>query len=173
MSMTSPWVRVLTAGLNCQFGGFVLDLEESLSLENADRGWSNVVLARDRRMDLMSRNCCWQVFRCLSLWLFFFSSLFLSSLFSETWWFHVWGTSDQLQIQPPQPSFTLQLFSEHVLCPKKCYEVGILWRTRQTGRWPHGAYILEQELANYSLQAKSVPRHRPVRPNSQEWFLCF
>lgn len=39
------WVRALTARLSCQFGGFLLDLESSLSLENTDCGWSIVVLA--------------------------------------------------------------------------------------------------------------------------------
>ena len=124
------------------------DLKESLGLENTDHGWSIVVLTA--RMDMMSRELCWQVFRCLSHNHSSFISWFLYSLFSETSWLRVWDKSSELQIQPPLSPFIPPEFSEHLLCAKNCGILGVLWWKRQVEAWPHRAYVLKQGLANES-----------------------
>ena len=110
MSMAFPWVRILTAWLTCQFTRLftqcnvsLADLEESLGLENTNHEWLIVFLTG--RMDMMSRELCWQVFRCLFHDLSSFLSLFLYSLFSETSWVRVWDKSGELQTQPALSPF--------------------------------------------------------------------
>lgn len=89
MSMTFPGVRILTAWPYCQFrglftgsSGFLLDLEESLGLENTDHGWLIIVLARSRRVDLMPRDSCWQM--CTSWSSFLFILVFSLLVFGNT-----------------------------------------------------------------------------------------
>lgn len=98
-----------------QGDGFLLDLEERLSLENADHGWPNAVLVQGLRVDLMCRHSCWQVPRCLSL-----RSSFLGPLFSNTW-----GPMFESVPPAPLPAFIPPISSEHLLYTKNCYVVGI------------------------------------------------
>ena len=146
MSMAFPRVRILTAWLTCQVTRLFTQrngcLEESLGPENTDHGWSIVVLTG--RMDVMSRELCWQVLRCLSHDHSSFLSLSLYSLFSETSWLHVWDKSGELQIQPPLSPFIPPEFSEHLLWAKNCGILGVLWWTRQIEAWPHRAYVLKR-----------------------------